>query len=253
VTATMDMFDAIEDDQYPQGAAAYAGYVDGHLGDQPDYAYIVKAFPSARHLSIAISPADDAACLDIENGAATPQSAAAWYLRQKARGITRPCFYASTSVMQANVVPVITASGIGRASVRLWTAHYGQGEHICGPSSCGLLAIDADGTQWTDQALGRNLDQSLLAGDFFGTPVPAAVPAWEEAFLQHLPLVTEGYADAETVRTAQGLLCARGHATAVDGAFGPETLAAVQAFQTARGLSPDGKAGPLTWAALLAV
>ncbi|AZN73252.1 DUF3380 domain-containing protein [Georhizobium profundi] len=39
-------------------------------------------------------------------------------------------------------------------------------------------------------------------------------------------------------------------AIAVDGVFGPQTLAALKAFQLGAGLTPDGIAGPLTWAAL---
>jgi peptidoglycan hydrolase-like protein with peptidoglycan-binding domain len=53
------------------------------------------------------------------------------------------------------------------------------------------------------------------------------------------------------VRTLQHLLRARGQAVAVDGVFGPETEAAVRAFQTGKGLSADGIVGPQTWPALI--
>ena len=36
----------------------------------------------------------------------------------------------------------------------------------------------------------------------------------------------------------------------VDGIYGPQTQTAVQAFQRAKGLLPDGIVGPLTWSAL---
>jgi len=39
-------------------------------------------------------------------------------------------------------------------------------------------------------------------------------------------------------------------AIAVDGVFGTQTLAALKAFQLGAGMTPDGIAGPLTWAAL---
>jgi peptidoglycan hydrolase-like protein with peptidoglycan-binding domain len=53
------------------------------------------------------------------------------------------------------------------------------------------------------------------------------------------------------IRTLQYLLRARGHSVAVDGIFGPQTDAAVRAFQREKGLGVDGIVGPLTWGALI--
>ncbi|MEV2243011.1 peptidoglycan-binding protein [Streptomyces sp. NPDC049970] len=54
------------------------------------------------------------------------------------------------------------------------------------------------------------------------------------------------------VKAVQTLLNQQGYeAGAVDGAFGSATKGAVQAFQTARGLSADGVVGAKTWTALL--
>jgi len=39
-------------------------------------------------------------------------------------------------------------------------------------------------------------------------------------------------------------------AVTVDGSAGPATIGALEAFQTAQGLTADGVLGPLTWAAL---
>lgn len=145
---------------------AFAAYVDGGIGDQPNAAKVAAAHPGARHLSIALSAARDADCLDVENGAASPADVAGWLTRQRQRGIVRPCLYASVSVMRDSILPLGRALG---PSVRFWTAHYGQGEHICGPHSCGELPVDADGTQWTDayHAPGGVVDMSLLADNFF--------------------------------------------------------------------------------------
>jgi murein L,D-transpeptidase YcbB/YkuD len=49
----------------------------------------------------------------------------------------------------------------------------------------------------------------------------------------------------------QYLLRARGHSVAVDGLFGPETEAAVRAYQREKGLAVDGIVGPNTWRALI--
>ena len=64
------------------------------------------------------------------------------------------------------------------------------------------------------------------------------------------PLVQEGSA-GEDVRTVQYLVTAQGHPTGVDGDFGPLTKAAVEAFQSSRGLGVDGIVGPQTWPQLI--
>jgi hypothetical protein len=170
------MYDTAQNDQFPAGAQAYAAYVDGGIGDQPNYAYIVSTFPNAYHLSIALYGSNDADALDVEPGAASPSDVPGWYSRQKQRGIARPCVYASASTMTSSILPVLTQNQIPRDQVRLWSAHYGAGEHICGPNSCGLVPIDVDGTQWNNNALGLNLDQSLLLDTFFST-APSDVEA----------------------------------------------------------------------------
>ncbi len=182
------MFDTALNDQFPSGAAAYAAYVDGSLGNQPNYAYVVSAFPKAQHLSIALFAASNADALDVEAGAAVPAEIPGWYARQVKRGIARPVIYASASAMNDAILPVLSQAGISRARTRLWTAHYGLGEHICGPGSCGALSVDADGTQWTSSAMGLVLDQSLLAGDFFATT--STDPTVTEAELQSGQLTT---------------------------------------------------------------
>lgn len=163
------MYDTVQNDQFPPGAQAYAAYVDGSVGNQPNYAYIVTAFPRAWHLSISLSGSVNADALDVEQYAAVPGDVPGWYARQKQRGIQRPCVYASVSTMRDSILPVLAQANIPRAGVRLWTAHYGLGEHICGPGSCGYLNTEADGTQWTSSALGRVLDQSELQDNFFTT------------------------------------------------------------------------------------
>lgn len=171
------MFDGTENALFPDSPEAVAGYVDGALGDQPNAASLAAQFPKAHHLSIALFAGHDADCLDVEPGAAQVTDIPGWYAKQAARGVSRPVIYASVSTMEAEIVPVVMALPGARGAVRLWTAHYGLGEHICGPHTCGLLSIDADGTQWTSTAMGRNLDQSILLPDFFGTPRPPAPPA----------------------------------------------------------------------------
>jgi peptidoglycan hydrolase-like protein with peptidoglycan-binding domain len=51
--------------------------------------------------------------------------------------------------------------------------------------------------------------------------------------------------------SVQYLLRAQGYSVTVDGQVGPQTTAAIKAFQTVRGLTSDGVVGNQTWPVLL--
>ncbi len=172
------MFDSITLKEIPESAPAVAGYTGGNW---PTYRELRGRFPKSKLLSIAIQSSEDADVLDIEPGNATPADAPGWVRRQlrvrrevaagKAErnglyNVDRPVLYASASQM-AEVLRELDAADIPRELVLIWTAHYTFTPHICGPTTCGELAEEADGTQWTDHAMGRNLDQSLLRPGFF--------------------------------------------------------------------------------------
>lgn len=246
---TLAMLDSADSDALLPGYPAYGGYVDGAIGDQPNAAKIAAAHPGAHVLTIALSAEHDADCLDVEPGAASPSDVPGWIERQHARGVQRPCVYASVSTMRDEIIPLIAPGALVGWDPRLWTAHYGLGVHVCGPATCKQLPTDADGTQWTSTFSGVGgvaIDASVLADDFFGTP---ADPTQE--IIMQLPQVKQGQTGAP-VKTVQALCNVFG-TLKIDGVFGPQTLNAVEQIQHAHGLTVDGIVGPLTWRVLLGV
>lgn len=166
------MYDSITVEAIPKSATAVAGYVGGFW---PTYKQLQREFGHVRLLSIAVNASENADCLDVEKGDSTPQQAPAWVRRQQARGVKRPVIYCSVSVVPA-VVAALRADGLSTSAVRWWTAHYVGRPHLCGPG-CGMPANHiADATQWTDRALGRNLDESLCGDNFLGPLPPVKKP-----------------------------------------------------------------------------
>lgn len=166
------MFDSVDVTQIPRSAAAVAGYVGGRW---PTYQTLLKSYPSAHVLGIAVFASEDAECLDIEQGDATIAEAASWVKRQVARGVAKPVCYTSLS-QAASLLAALKAAGVQRNQIRLWTAHYNYTPHLCS-SACGLgFTGTADATQYTDKAMGRNLDASLVSDGFFPAPKPAPTP-----------------------------------------------------------------------------
>jgi hypothetical protein len=170
------MLDSTYPANLPTGADAYLGYVDGLWQTYP----AVKAqHPKAHVLSMAVFAKDDADGCDVEPGDLTPWQAGPWVRRQLDRGAWRPVVYASVSKIPLVLADLLVA-GVGRSQVRLLSAHYGAGKHICGPSTCKFPGVPwCDGTQWTDQATGvhgTKIDESLLLPGFFTPPPPPTGP-----------------------------------------------------------------------------
>jgi hypothetical protein len=176
---TLRMLDSITVANLPKGADAYLGYVDGRW---PTFSQLAGRFGGPL-LSMAVSATADAEGCDVETGDLTAQQVPAWVTRQLKRGVWRPVVYASAS----NIPAVLAELGWTEShrafflpTIRLLSAHYGAGKHICGPATCKYPGVPAcDGTQWTDAASGTGttrVDESVLLDDFFTPPKPAGAP-----------------------------------------------------------------------------
>jgi len=161
VEGTVTMYDSVNVAEIPRKAEAVAGYVDGLW---PTWLDVVREFPRAHKVSIAVTAKAAADCLDIERGDAAIADAAAWVKRQRRAGAKRPIVYTSASNAAA-LLEALEKAGLKRTQFRLWTAHYTNKQHCCS-AACGY-DVGADATQWSPHALGRNLDVSLCAPGFF--------------------------------------------------------------------------------------
>jgi hypothetical protein len=164
---------------------AAAGYVNG---DFKNWASLVAKYGKAGLFLLSIDVLGDvkagAQCLDVEKGdvpITSRDTIVGWVKETRANGVASKDlrYYPKVYVQESNaeiVVAMLTDAGISRDTWLLWTAHYGKGEHICGPKTCGC-PVQADATQWSNSYDGVSLDISTCYGYFFSTPgdeLPAA-------------------------------------------------------------------------------
>lgn len=157
---THTMFDSVDLSTIPASAFAAAGYTAGLY---PTWRELLARFPHARHVSVAISAVYHADCLDVEPLDATPAQAGPWARADMRAGFRRPCLYGDLAEMPA--IKASLAHTLGshwRGRVLLWLAYY--------TGHPGVVA-GYDATQYTDRALGRNLDESTVTNAFLGIVV----------------------------------------------------------------------------------
>lgn len=106
------------------------------------------------------------------------------------------------------------------------------------------MRYGAGGVSWWDWQEAGARDWAALSARPDSLPHVSAAP-------DPSPATVGLHARGDLVVWIQEHLVSAGEPDAVDGSFGPATLAAVEAFQAAHGLVPDGLVGPETWTALL--
>lgn len=149
------MYDSVDVSTVPPEARAVAGYVDGNYRS---FTPLVRRFyPHAHCISITVTGNNPAEVVDVETGDVRPQHAPGWVKRMLERGHWKPCIYASLSIMP-EVKHYLDQVGLRRDQYRLWCADWTGHPHI---------PHGYDACQWTDRALGRNLDASLCAPSFW--------------------------------------------------------------------------------------
>lgn len=137
-------FDAVTLVAVPKDALAVACYKNGRFANEAE---AHRRFPNAKITTISVRASDLADCLDVENGNATPAECPDYYRRFKARWPHRkPIFYTFAGQGAELIAALARIGAQPDKDFIYWSAHW-DGEHICGPKTCGFPKAAA--TQWT--------------------------------------------------------------------------------------------------------
>lgn len=235
---TRTMYDSITVSAIPADAQMVAGYVDGKW---KTVAALRKKFPKAIIVPITVLGTNSAGVVDIEPGDCSPTSGVA-----AVKNGTAHTPYSNLSEL-AEVLREIDRQGLPR-STPIWTAHYTGKAHLCGKACFAGFGLpwlpNVVATQYTDKALGRNLDASLVA-DYWPGVDADRLPTW---YTQGKGLPLRRGMKGWKVRRLKKRLHVLGfypwpfHSPT----FGPGCEHAVKRFQGRVGIAVDGVCGPDT-------
>lgn len=166
------------------------------------------------------------------------------------------------------------ANGVKATAATLHNGNYGAFMALAGQGVDDTAMITAwaeskwgtfhneDGSPNVNKAIEVLMSVKANRSEYYGAavsgpddPEPAPVPEPEPVGVNvNVPQLSNG-STGGAVKAVQAILNQKFNASpalTVDGQYGPKTIATVEAFQRAHGLSVDGVAGTQTWAELVA-
>jgi hypothetical protein len=164
------MYDSVTISTIPAAARAVAGYLLPSSWPTYGNGSLARAFPHAVRVPIAVQSyviirGVTLGCLDVEPGDAVPSQAPGW-VRAELAAHVKPCVYSNLSEW-AQVRSYLASAGITRSSYYAWLAYWTYHPGLVG---------GYDLVQWTNHALGRNLDENTVSLAVLGaTPRPRTV------------------------------------------------------------------------------
>lgn len=156
----------------PPDARTVVAYVDGIYAN---YEQAKARFPHAEVIGITVTGQHGAHIrfCDCETRDLSVAQTIAWLQEDIAAGYDDHGPYGNVSTM-VEVLAQLDERHVPVERYVTWSAHYGIGEHICAPGTCGYPGLPraVDGTQFTEWAQGKSLDESAVTQRWLGTLAP---------------------------------------------------------------------------------